>query len=76
MRSDLEIWKKIALNRQAEIEELMFFKELVVRIAIIAHNGDLIGRDESDIRRLTLPYWEKELRDRLQLEICGVRYEK
>ena len=43
MRSDLEIWKKIALNRQAEIEELMFFKELVVRIAIIAHHGDLIG---------------------------------
>lgn len=42
-------------------------KELTA-IANIAHHGGLTGLGDNDIRRLTLPYWDKAECERLQAQ--------
>ena len=39
---------------------------LLIEVANIAHHGGLIGKDESDLLRLTLPYWDIAECEKLQ----------
>ena len=58
------VWEKSCpyCRRITELETILR------EIANIAHYGGLMGKDNSDIRRLTLPYWDKAECQRLQLE--------
>ena len=73
-----EVWearKRVEAALSAEIVELRAQidaaraeeRALLVEIANIAHHGKLIGKDENDIRRLMLPYWDKDECSRLQI---------
>ena len=52
----------IVIDKQRKLEATLR------EIANIAHHGGLTGLGDSDIRKLTLPYWDKAECDRLQQE--------
>ena len=49
-------------------EKNVELEQQLTEIANIAHHGGLTGKDFSDIRRLTLPYWDKAECEKLQRE--------
>ena len=55
MCSHEDMHKKVA--QQAERMDAL--KKVLEQIANIAHHGGLTGLGVNDIRRLTLPYWDK-----------------
>lgn len=53
---------KVANKRIKELEDTL--KE----VANIMHHGGLLSKNENDVRKLLLPYWDSAECDRLQQE--------
>jgi hypothetical protein len=68
IRETSEHINQIRMKEEAELSRL---KGVLTAVANIAHHGGLTGLNDSDIRRLTFPYWDMVECERLQLSGGG-----